>query len=65
MTPSRGLPRLVIGTGIPREVGTLVGGAAVVKKGSEARMKPREKYISSSTRSNRGHNWGFYTSWRT
>jgi hypothetical protein len=44
-TPSRGLPRLVIGTAIPREAGTLAAGAAAVRRGSEARMKPREKYI--------------------
>jgi hypothetical protein len=48
MTPSLGLPRLVIGTAIPREEGTLNDGAATVRRGSEARMKPRQKYISSS-----------------
>ena len=47
MTPSRELPRLVIGTAIPREVDTLAGTAAV-REGSEARMKAREIYISSS-----------------
>jgi len=49
MTQSRGLPRLVIGTGIPREAGTLAGGAAIVRTGSEARMKPRNKHISGSS----------------
>ena len=44
-TPSEGLPRLVIGTAIPREAGTLAAGAAAVRRGSEARMKPKEKYI--------------------
>ena len=47
--PSRGPSRLVIGTAIPLEAGTFSGGAAAVRKGSEARMKPREKYIPSST----------------
>jgi hypothetical protein len=45
--PSRGLPRLVIGTAIPREMGTLTAGAAAVWRESEARMKPRERYIST------------------
>jgi hypothetical protein len=35
--------RLVIGTAIPREA----GGTAAVRKGNEARMKAREKCISS------------------
>ena len=48
-TLSRGLPRLVIGTAIPREAGTLTSGTAAVRRGSEKRTKPREKYISSST----------------
>ena len=47
-TPSRKLPRLVIATAIPREVGTLAG-TAEMREGSEARMKAREKYISSRT----------------
>ena len=45
-TPFRELLRLVIGTAIPREAGTLAGGAAAVRKESKARTKPREKYIS-------------------
>jgi hypothetical protein len=49
MTPSRELPRLVIATAIPREVDTLARATAVVREGSEARMKAREKYISSRT----------------
>jgi hypothetical protein len=49
MTPSRELPRLVIAIAIPREVGTLAGGAAVMREGSEVRMKAREKYVSSRT----------------
>jgi hypothetical protein len=44
-TPFRELPRLVTGIAIPREAGTLVGGAAAVRKRSDARVKPREKYI--------------------
>jgi hypothetical protein len=36
---------LVIGTAIPREAGTIAGGAAAMRRGSEARMKPKEKYI--------------------
>jgi len=48
MTPSLGLPRLVIGTAIPREEGSLTSGAAAMRRGSEARMKLKEKYISSS-----------------
>jgi len=42
----------VIGTAIPREAGTLAGGAAVVRKGSDAKInKPREKYILRRTMS--------------
>jgi hypothetical protein len=48
-TPSKELPCLAIGTAIPREEGTLAGGAAAVRKGSKVRMQAREKYISSST----------------
>lgn len=48
MTPSRELPRLVIATAIPREVDS-TGGTAAVREGSEAKMKAREKYISSRT----------------
>jgi len=47
-TPPRELLRLVIATAIPGEVDTLVGTAAV-REGREARMKAREKYISSRT----------------
>jgi len=50
-TPPRELPRLVIGTAIPREAGTLAGGAAAVRKGSETKIKPREKRISGRTMS--------------
>ena len=39
ITPSIGLPRLVIGTVIPKEASTLAGRAAV-REGSEVRMKP-------------------------
>jgi hypothetical protein len=51
MTPSRDseLPRLVIAIAIPREVDALAVGTAAMREGSEARMKAREKYISSRT----------------
>jgi hypothetical protein len=51
MTASTELPRLVIATAIPREVDSLAAGAAAVRErsDSEARMKAREKYISSRT----------------
>ena len=77
MTPPRELLRLVIATAIPGEVGTLVGTAAV-REGREARMKAREKYISSRTIEGlvdahlwstmsleryRGPFWGFYNVW--
>ena len=48
-TPLGGLPRLVIGTAIPREAGDSASGTAAVRKGREARMKTREKCISSGT----------------
>lgn len=40
---------MVIGTAIPREVGDSASGTAAVRKGSEVRMKTRERYISSGT----------------
>lgn len=41
---AQALPRLVIGTIIPQEASTLASRTAV-RKGSEVRMKPKEKYI--------------------
>ena len=40
---------MVIGTAIPREAGDSASGTAAVRKGREARMKTREKCISSGT----------------
>jgi hypothetical protein len=48
-TPLRESLRLVIGTAIPREASDSASGTAAVRKGSEARMKAKEKYISSRT----------------
>jgi len=43
------LPRLVIAIAIPREAGESASGTAAVRKGSDARMKAKEKYILSRT----------------
>ena len=40
---------MVIGTEIPREVCDSASGTAAVRKGSEVRMKRRERYILSGT----------------
>ena len=48
-TPLKGLPRLAIGTAIPREAGDPASATAAVRKGSGARTRISEKYISSWT----------------
>jgi hypothetical protein len=48
-TPLKVLPRLVIGTAIPREAGDPASATAAVRKGSGARTRISEKYISSRT----------------